>query len=100
MDWSIFATWLELARGRGPDKRVTCLCLCYDRSIRLRTIEVGPASEGASSGPASERTLDVSREAMTELVVSLLRERYQGRSDAVEDLRELCRRHGVAHSLF
>jgi hypothetical protein len=97
MDWLMPETSVGLARESGVESRAVTLTLMGDRSIRMSAFDSGPTAERLFGRADCEWILDVDREALPELAITLLRERYDGRTDAVDDLRDLCTRHGVAH---
>jgi hypothetical protein len=97
MDLSMFNKSTELARQDGPERRVVTLTVRGDASLCVEAVDSGPTAERCFGSIEVEWRLEIAREATWELAIALLMDRFQGRLNAVSELKELCQRQGVAH---
>lgn len=81
----------------GTASRSNYLTLLQDGSIRMDTQDTGSTAEELFGEHAHEFSVTVPAQAMAELAFSLLHEHFRGKPNAVESLRDLCRRDGVTH---
>jgi len=88
----------SVALARRRDVRGTLLIdleLEADGMIRLGRFDTGPAADAARGGDV-ERDLRVAPDALPALCFELLRQRLDGRLDALDDLRALAGEAGIA----
>jgi hypothetical protein len=84
--------------GWGDDKkRERCVDLYVGAggSVRLSSYDLGPSLKERSDDADYEYHVNVPATAAPKLVFALLREKYLGRRDAVQEFRELCEKEGI-----
>ena len=81
----------------APESRSNHLSLLEDGSITMDTQDIGSTAEGMFGEREHEFSLTVPQAAMAELAFALLLERFRGQPNAVESLRDLCRRERIPH---
>jgi hypothetical protein len=82
----------------APESRSNHLALLDDGSITMETRDVGSNAEGMFGGERDQQfSVTVPHAALAELAFALLLERFRGQPNAVEGLRDLCRRERIPH---
>jgi hypothetical protein len=66
-----------------------------DGSARLSHHDLRPSRKESSDDEDHEYHVNVPAAAIPKLVFALLREKYLGRSDAVQEFREFCEKEGI-----
>jgi len=74
--------WVDLYVGAGG-------------SARLSRHDLRPSLKGSSDDEDYEHHVNVPAAAVPKLVFALLREKYLGRSGAVQEFREFCEKEGI-----
>jgi hypothetical protein len=87
---------IELARQEGEEFRSVQLSVSA-AGARLGAQDIGSFVEQVWGREEYEFWVDVEGAAMPNLVFALLKEKFAGRSDAVEAFRDFCRLNGVPH---
>jgi hypothetical protein len=81
----------------GKESRSIRLYAQGDGGIRLGAQDMGPAVESAWGDSDYEFWVDVPPAAMRQLAMSLLRDRYAGNRNAVDEFRSYCERNSIEH---
>ena len=79
------------------DRRSVAVHLHDDGCVRLNAVETGQKVQNFWGTENYEYWVSVPAAELSRLVFHLLRERYAGSPDAVEQLRAFCERNGIAH---
>ena len=87
----------ELYRQEGSNFRSVRLFVNADASVRFEAQDMGKSVEEVWGDSDYEFWVDVPATALRKLTFILLREKYAGRSGAVDEFRELCKREGIEH---
>ena len=87
----------ELYRQEGDPFRSVRLSVNADGSVRVDAQDMGTVVENVWGESDYEFWVDVPATALPKLVFALLREKYAGRSGAVDELRAFCKREGIEH---
>jgi hypothetical protein len=87
----------ELFREEGDPFRSIRLCVHPDGSVKLDAQDMGKAVKEIWGDSDYEFWVDVPATAIHKLVFSLLREKYSGRSGAVDEFCAFCKSEGVEH---
>ena len=88
---------VELARQEGREFRSVLLSTLPD-GVRLSTQDLGPTAEEVWGRDGEyEFWIDVTGPALRDLLFSLLKGKYEGQLNAVDQLREFCKEHGIVH---
>ena len=86
----------ELYRQGGPEKRLVTLSVGPD-GIELGVLDAGPLVQQAWGRDYYEFWVDVPADEIHNLLIALLRERYAGRNDAVDEFRTFCEKEEIKH---
>ena len=91
---------IQLVRERGSENdkkrdRWVDLYVGADGSARLSRHDLRPSLKESSDDEDHEYHVNVPAAAIPKLVFALLREKYLGRSDAVQEFREFCEKEGI-----
>jgi hypothetical protein len=83
--------------GENDKKRDRCVDLYVgaDGSVRLSGYDLGPSLKERSDDVDYEYHVNVPATAVPKLVFALLREKYLGRRDAVQEFREFCEKESI-----
>ena len=87
----------EIFRQEGDSFRSVRLCVNADGSVRLDAQDMGKQVEEVWGDSDYEFWVDVPAEALGKLAFALLREKYAGRSRAVDEFRAFCEREDIEH---
>jgi hypothetical protein len=87
----------ELYRQEGPEFRSVRLSAGTDGSIRLDAQDMGALVKQVWGDEDYEFWVDVPATAINKLVFALLRDRYAGKRDAVDEFRGFCEKEGIDH---
>ena len=87
----------ELYRQEGAQFRPVRVSVKVDGSLRLDAQDMGKFVEQVWRDDDYEFWVDVPATAMRKLVFALLRDRYAGRADAVDEFRAFCETEGIEH---
>ena len=87
----------ELYRQEGDNFRSVRLSVAADGSVRLDAQDMGKFVEEVWGESDYEFGVDVPAIALRKLAFALLREKYAGRSGAVDEFRAFCEREDVEH---
>ncbi len=90
----------ELYRQEGDNFRSVRLSVTADGSVRLDAQDMGKFVEEVWGDSDYEFGVDVPATALRKLVFSLLREKYAGRSGAVDEFRAFCKREDIRMGLL
>jgi hypothetical protein len=71
------------------------LSVANDGSVRLDAQDMGKPVKETWGDSDYEFWVDVPTTALHKLVFALLRDRYSGRSGAVDEFRAFCKEHGI-----
>jgi hypothetical protein len=85
----------ELFRQEGDPFHSVCLTVNADGSIKLDAQDMGKGVEKIWGDDDYEFWVDVPATACHKLVFALLREKYSGRSEAVEEFRAFCKKEEI-----
>jgi len=88
---------IELYRQEADNFRSVRLAVHADGSVRLDAQDMGKLVEEVWGDTDYEFCVDVPATALRKLAFILLRERYAGRSGAVDEFRAFCKREGIEH---
>jgi len=88
---------IELYLQEADNFRSVRLAVHADGSVRLDAQDMGKLVEEVWGDTDYEFCVDVPATALRKLAFILLRERYAGRSGAVDELRAFCKREGIEH---
>jgi hypothetical protein len=88
---------IQISRQEGEESRYVNLSIQADGSLRLHASDVGPTVKGFWNCDEYEFWVDVPPEALRKLLAALLREKYLGRRDAVDEFRTFCEKETIAH---
>ena len=88
---------IELYLQEADNFRSVRLAVHADGSVRLDAQDMGKLVEEVWGDTDYEFCVDVPATALRKLAFILLRERYAGRSGAVDEFRAFCKREGVEH---
>jgi len=88
---------IELYRQEGAEFRSVRLSVGPDGSVRVDAQDMGQFVEQTWGDSDYEFWVDVPSTAIPKLVFALLRDRYAGRSGAVDEFRRFCEKEGVDH---
>jgi len=92
-----FPNTTELFRQEGDSFRSVRLTVDADGAVRLDAQDMGRLVKEVWGDSDYEFWVDVPTSALRDLVFALLREKYDGRSGAVDEFREFCQRTSVEH---
>jgi len=84
----------ELYRQGGPEKRLVTLSVGPD-GVELGALDAGPLVQQTWGRDYYEFWVDVPADEIHNLLFALLRERYAGRNDAVDEFRTFCEKEGI-----
>ncbi len=87
----------ELFRQEGAEFRSIRLEVREDGAVRLDCQDIGDAAERVWCADDYEFWIDVPAGEIRKLAFALLREKYAGRSGAVDDFRNFCKEAGIEH---
>ncbi|SRR6266568_4757045 len=87
----------ELYRQDGSEFRSVRLSVGADGAVRLDTQDMGKMVEQTWGDDDYEFWVDVPGSEIQKLVFALLRDRYAGRSSAVDEFRAFCEKEGIDH---
>jgi hypothetical protein len=88
---------IELFRQEGDPFRSVRLSVNSDGSIKMDAQDMGKLVEETWGEDDYEFWVDVPSQALRKLVFCLLREKYSGRSSAVDEFRAHCEREEIEH---
>jgi hypothetical protein len=88
---------IEIFRQEGEESRVVDLSIQADGSLRFGAQDMGPTVEKIWNHDDYEFWVDVPPEALRKLLAALLREKYLGRSEAVDEFRTFCEKETIEH---
>ena len=88
---------IELYLQEADNFRSVRLAVHADGSVRLDAQDMGKLVEEVWGDTDYEFCVDVPATALRKLEFILLRERYAGRSGAVDEFRAFCKREGIEH---
>jgi hypothetical protein len=88
---------IELYLQEADNFRSVRLAVHADGSVRLDAQDMGKLVEEVWGDTDYEFCVDVPATALRKLAFILLRERYAGRSGAVDEFRAFCKREGIEH---
>lgn len=88
----------ELFRQEGDLFRSVRLTINTDGSVKLDTQDMGKTVKEIWGDDDYEFWVDVPAAALYKLLFTLLREKYSGRSDAVDEFRAFCKKEEIEHS--
>lgn len=88
---------IEIARQEGTEFRRIDLMLKDDGAIVLEGQDMGPAAEVVWGDTDYEYWVRVAPPSLPKLAFELLREKFEGRLDAVQAFRDWCGEHGIEH---
>jgi hypothetical protein len=86
----------ELYRQGGPEKQLVTLSVGPD-GVELGALDAGPLVQQTWGRDYYEFWVDVPADEIHNLLFALLRERYAGRNDAVDEFRTFCEKEGIKH---
>jgi hypothetical protein len=87
----------ELFRQEGDPFRSVRLTVNADGSVKLDAQDMGTTVEEVWGDDDYEFWVDVPAAALHKLLFTLLREKYSGRSDAVDGFHAFCKKEGIEH---
>ena len=87
----------EIYRQEGDSFRSVRVSVDSDGSVRLDAQDMGKQVEDVWGDSDYEFWVDVPAAALRKLVFALLREKYAGRSKAVDEFRAFCIREEIEH---
>jgi hypothetical protein len=87
----------ELYRQEGAEFRSVRLSVGPDGSIHLDAQDMGKIVEQIWGDDDYEFWVDVPATAIRKLVFALLRDRYAGRTGAVDEFRTFCEKEDIEH---
>jgi hypothetical protein len=87
----------ELFRQEGDSFRAVHLTLNKDGSVKFYAQDMGTAVEEIWGDDDYEFWVDVPAAALHKLLFILLREKYSGRSGAVDEFRAFCKKEEIEH---
>jgi hypothetical protein len=85
----------ELYRQEGAAFRSIRLNVNADGSVKLDAQDMGKGVEEIWGDDDYEFWVDVPAKALHKLVFALIREKYSGRSGAVDEFRAFCEKEGI-----
>ena len=85
----------ELARRDGTEFRSVRLYAEADGSLKMLAQDMGPMVEKTWGDDDYEFWVTIPASGVRHLAQALLREKYTGRLDAVDDLRRFCEANGI-----
>ncbi|HEY1633092.1 MAG TPA: hypothetical protein VGF56_17385 [Rhizomicrobium sp.] len=88
---------IELARDDGPEFRSVRLALEESGALLMDAQDMGPNVRKTFDEGDYEFWVRVGREGLSKLAFELLKDRFAGRIDAVDELRRYCQERGIAH---
>jgi hypothetical protein len=88
---------IELYLQEADNFRSVRLAVHADGSVRMDAQDMGKLVEEVWGDTDYEFCVDVPATALRKLAFILLRERYAGRSGAVDEFRAFCKREGIEH---
>ncbi|SRR6266496_1490976 len=88
---------IELYRQEGDNFRSVRLSVNADVSVRLDPQDMGRYVQEVWADSDYEFWVDVAATALRKLTFALLREKYAGRSGAVDEFMAFCKREGIEH---
>ena len=89
---------VKIAEEKGVESRYISLAITDDGSIRMDGGDWGPTAESFWGSDEYEFWVIIPTEAVGKLAFALLRDRFSGRTDAVDELREYCKERGITHN--
>ena len=87
----------EIYRQEGAEFRSVRLSVRSDGSVCLDAQDMGNLTKEIWGDDDYEFWVDVPAPALPKLVFALIRERYFGRSGAVDEFRAFCEKEGIEH---
>jgi hypothetical protein len=91
------ASEVELARREGAEFRSVRLELQADGSMRLHAYDIAPQTPTADGREQYELWVTVPQAAVPGLAFALMRERYEGRLQAVTEFRDFCKSNEIVN---
>jgi hypothetical protein len=88
---------VELYRQEGAEFRSVRLTVKPDGSVLVDAQDIGKSVAEIWGDDDYEFWVDVPATAIRKLVFALLRDRYAGRSGAVDEFNEFCEKEGIDH---
>ncbi|MBL6938692.1 MAG: hypothetical protein ISS15_09850 [Alphaproteobacteria bacterium] len=89
---------IEIAREKhGEDSRSVRLSIEASGAVLVDAQDLGRLVEATFGDGDYEFWVRVKPDALARLAFELLKDKYGGRADAVDDLRRYCEARGVAH---
>jgi len=89
---------IEIARDKdGKNSRSVRLSIEESGAVMLDAQDLGPRVEQLFDDSDYEFWVRVSGDGLARLAFELLKDKYNGRTDAVDDLRRYCAARGIAH---
>jgi hypothetical protein len=89
--------YTEIFRQEGDSFRSVRVTVEADGSVRLDAQDMGKQVEAVWGDSDYEFWVDVPATALRKLAFALLREKYAGRSKAVDEFRAFCKREDIEH---
>ena len=86
---------VELYREEGSQSRSVVLSVGPDGAVKLDTYDTGEVVERTWGHEDYEWWVDVPSSQVRKLLFALLRDRYSGRSDAVDEFAAFCKKEGI-----
>lgn len=86
---------IELARQEGEAFRSVMLCPMDDGGVEISTQDMGPTVESVWGDSDYEFGVKVGADALPQLVLALLKERYGGNFRATDDFEAFCKAYRV-----
>jgi hypothetical protein len=90
-------TEIELANAEGAEARTVRLQLQADGAVRLHAFDKGAKASLTHSRAEYEFWVTVPPEAVARLAFELLREKYEGRLQAVTEFRDYCKSREIVN---
>jgi hypothetical protein len=87
----------EIYRQEGASFRSVRVYVNADGSVHLETQDMGAQVEAVWGDSDYEFWVDVPATALRKLAFALLREKYAGRSKAVDEFRAFCQQEDIEH---
>ena len=85
----------EIFRQEGAEFRSVRVSVGSDGAIRLDAQDIGKSAKEIWGDDEYEFWVDVPGTALPKLVFALIREKYSGRSGAVDEFRAFCEKEGI-----
>jgi hypothetical protein len=88
---------IEIARQEGPDFRSVRLGIEPGGAILMDAQDMGPAVKRVWDTEDYEFWVRIEPATLPKLAFELLKDKFAGRTDAVDVLRDYCKAHDIAH---